>query len=78
MNWHTTLRTIYQKLDTTGFPDTSIEIRHEQLAGGTGGEIFTRVVSKLIAIKNHQPEIYSTIKDETEAMIAYGKSIKHL
>lgn len=78
MNWVDTLKTIYQKLDTKGFNHISKEIQDEQLAGGTSGEIFTLVLFKLTSIKDHQPEVYAVIKDETDWMIAYGRTIGYI
>ena len=72
------MKTIYQNLDANGFNHLSKEILEEQLTGGTGGEIFTLVMSKLISIKDHQPEVYALIKDETDWMIAYAKTIGYL
>ena len=78
MDWVTIIKSIYQRLETNGFRDTSKEIQHEQLKGGTPGEMFTLVVSKLIDIKDQQPEIYAVIKEETDWMILYAKKINYL
>lgn len=78
MNWHATLNSIYVKLKTYGFAETSDELFQAQLSGGTGGEIFSAVVDKLIHYKKNNPDVYAVIKDETEAMIAFGRSINYL
>lgn len=78
MNWVETVKTIYQKLDANGFNHISKEIQDEQLKGGTGGEMFTLVVAKLISIKDDQPEVYALIEDETERMIKYARSINYI
>ena len=78
MNWHATLADIYQKLNTNGFPHISKELHEEQMQGGTGGETFDLVLSKLLSIKKGQPEVYAVIQLETEWMIAYAKTINYL
>jgi hypothetical protein len=75
MSWIEILEAINEKLGTHGFMHISKEIEDEQLKGGTGGEIFSLVLSKLISIKKHQPEVYAVIQLETEWMIAYAKTI---
>ena len=78
MNWITTLEDIYQRLEGKGFTHVSKEIKEEELKGGTGGEIFTLVLSKLMSIKDDQPEVYAVIQDETDWMIAYARTIGYL
>lgn len=78
MNWHRTLQEIYSKLELNGLGEVSREIKDEQLQGGTGGEIFGLVMTKLIQIKNKRPRIYSVIAQEVDALIEYGKSIGYL
>jgi hypothetical protein len=78
MNWHNTLRSIYSKLDANGFHEISRDIYQGQLSGGTGGEIFDIVITKLISIKNNEPNVYEIIKTETDSLIDYGKSIGYL
>ena len=78
MNWLEVLKDIHRNLETNGFSNISKEIENEQLKGGTGSEIFTLVSTKLISIKKDHPEIYAVIKEETDWMIAYGKTMNYL
>ena len=78
MNWHNTLRSIYSKLDANGLSDISRNIYEGQLSGGTAGEIFDIVLTKLISIKNNEPNVYKVIKPEIDSLINYGKSIGYL
>jgi hypothetical protein len=75
MDWLSIVKAIHERLRTNGFNDISAQIHHAQLSGGTGGEMFTLVLEKLISIKKHQPEVYALIREETEWMIAYAKVI---
>ncbi|MEO5600199.1 MAG: hypothetical protein ABIR06_04655 [Cyclobacteriaceae bacterium] len=78
MNWHNTLNEIYSKLNACGYSEISTDIHEGQLSGGTGGEIFDIIISKLIAIKTNKPHVYIIIKVEIDSIIEYGKSIGYL
>lgn len=75
MSWISILDAIHQILTANGFNDISAEIRKAHLTGGTPGEMFTLVLAELISIKEHQPEVYALIREETDWMIAYAKKI---
>ena len=75
MNWVDIVKDIHRNLDANGLHEISYEIGEEHKKGGTPGEMFTLVVAKLIAIKEHQPDVYAVIREETEWMIAYAKVI---
>ena len=78
MDWVTNIRSIYDILEKNGFHDIAFEIGQEHASGGTAGEMFSIVVTKLISIKNERPEVYKLIREETEWMIAYAKKINYL
>lgn len=78
MNWHNTLKEIYQKLEVSGFNAIKVDIHEGQLSGGTGGEIFSIVLTKLIDIKRHHPDAFCVIENEVEEFIRYAKSINYL
>lgn len=77
MNWAEVATSIHKTLDDKGLHDVSFEIGQEQLKGGTGGEIFSLLVGKLISIREERPEVYALIKEETEWLIAYGRTINY-
>ena len=77
-DWISKLTEIHSILERKGFADVSEEILKEQVAGATGGEIFLLVVDKLISIKDERPEVYALIREETEWMIKYGKTMGYL
>jgi len=78
MNWHNTLNIIYSKLEAHGYPAISKEIHEAQLSGGTGGEIFDLVISRLVSIKKNKPDVYAIIKSEIDSLIEYGINIGYL
>ena len=78
MNWHTILEDIHHTLKAHGFHELSQELFDAQLEGGTGGEIFSIVLDKLIQIKKQRPDIYLLIREEIDWMIAYARKINYL
>lgn len=78
MNWHQTLTNIYYKLKESGFPELSREIHDEQLKGSTGGEVLMLVLTKLMNIRESQPEAYKVIHNEAESLFEFAKSIGYL
>lgn len=78
MNWYNTLKDIYQKLEDAGYPEIKKDIHEGQLSGGTGGEIFLIVLTKLIELKRNNPKVYVIVKKEIDELIIYGKSINYL
>lgn len=78
MNWHNTLAQIYQKLEESGYADLSLELKTEQLKGGTGGEILSLVLAGLLSLRDLHPDAYSMVETEAEGMIEYGKEIGYL
>ncbi|SHI38520.1 hypothetical protein [Pseudozobellia thermophila] len=78
MNWHNALKDIYRKLEASGYKGIKEDIHEGQLSGGTGGEFFSIVLTKLIEIKKNQPIVYCLLKKEVDEFIAYAKSINYL
>jgi len=78
MNWHLTLKTVYKKLEDNGYAAMADELHEEQLKGGTGGEIFGLVLTKLLSFKETSPEVYSLIEGEVNEFIDFAKRIGYL
>ena len=78
MNWYSTLKDIYQKLEASGYNEIKEDIYEGQLSGGSGGEIFLIVLTKLIYIKKINPVAYDLIKKEIDELVTYAKSIDYL
>jgi len=78
MNWHKVLKNIYHKLELSGFQVIKDDIHEGQLSGGTSGEIFSIVLSKLLEIKRSNKEVYQLVEIEIEEFIRYAKSINYL
>lgn len=78
MNWHNTLKEIFQKLELSGYNKIKEDLHEGKLSGGTGGEIFSIVLTKLIDIKRHNPDVFRVIEKEIEEFIRYAKSINYL
>jgi len=78
MDWRIELNKIYTVLEENNLKQLLQELQEAQLIGGTGGEIFMIMSSKLIEIKKTNPTTYSLIKTEADKIINYGIEIKYL
>ena len=78
MDWATNITSIYEILKKNGLQHVAFEIGEEHVKGGTPGEMFILLVSKLMDIKECRPEVYALIKEETEWMIAYARKIDYI
>lgn len=78
MDWLAILNDIHSNLEANGFRELSQEISEAQLEGGSGGEIFSIVLDRLIQIKEQHPDVYAVIREETDWMIAYARTINYL
>ena len=68
MNWYNTLKDIYSKLNNNGYSSLANDIHEGQLSGGTSGEIFDIIISKLLKVKRDNSDEYFVIKDEVETL----------
>lgn len=75
MNFLESIESIKKILDNAGKSHFSAQILDLQLSGGTGGEVLISVCSKLLDIKELDNATYQLIKEESEKLIKYAKSI---
>ena len=78
MNWVEVITLIYETLRAKGYRDIVYEIGEEHVKGGTPGEMFILIVTKLMSIKNTRPDVYALIKEETEWMIKYAQILNYI
>jgi hypothetical protein len=78
MDWRIELEKIYDILDENNYKNLHQELLEAQLIGGTGGEVFMIMSTKLFEIKKSKPKIYELIKNEVDKIINYGIEIKYI
>jgi hypothetical protein len=78
MDWRLELDKMYTIFDKNDYKELKRKLLESQLIGGTGGEIFLIIATKLIEMKKLDPEVYNLIRDEADAIINYGIKIKYL
>lgn len=76
MNWIENLNNIYNTLNKYDLTTFTNELKEAQYSGGTGGEIFLIIATKLKEWKTE--EVYPLIRSDADKIIEYGKSIGYL
>ena len=77
MDWINTLSTIKKKLGERGYQKSVDKIIEAQMCLGTPGEMYLEVMNVLLAMRNSGSDDYLVIKDEVNALLDYGKSIRY-
>jgi len=78
MDFLSKIENIKKLLAENKYEDYCQEILNLQLSGGTGGEVFVSVCSKLLELKKQDIKAFELVKKDAEELIAYAKSIDYL